>query len=73
MEARAPKSEISRPLSRNWRPKTGDWRGTHMFVLAAAVSHSPANDTISNPLLSWLKKCGCPAVGDFSSISLKCV
>lgn len=60
-EAR-PKSEFSTPLE----------KATHMFVFAAAVSHSPANDTISKPLLSWLKKCGCPAMGDFSSISLKC-
>lgn len=34
-----------------------------MFVLAAAVSHSPANETMSSPLLSWLKKCGWPAIG----------
>lgn len=33
-----------------------------MFVLAAAVSHSPASETMSSPLLSWLKKCGWPAM-----------
>lgn len=33
----------------------------HMFVLAVAVSHSPAKAMISRPLESWLKKRGCPA------------
>ncbi len=27
----------------------------HMLVLAAAVSHSPAKDTISRPQDNWLK------------------
>lgn len=39
-------------------------RPTYMFVFAAAVNHSPASETISKPLLSWLKKRGWPAWGD---------
>ena len=31
-----------------------------MLVLAVAVSHSPAIETTSRPLESWLKKRGCP-------------
>lgn len=35
-------------------------RYAYMLVFAAAVSHSPAKETMSSPLLSWLKKCGWP-------------
>lgn len=31
---------------------------THMFVLAVAVSHSPAIETISSPCEIWLKNRG---------------
>lgn len=35
---------------------------THMLVLAVEVSHSPAKPTMSNPVDSWLKNLGWPAV-----------
>lgn len=35
---------------------------THMLVLAVEVSHSPANPTMSNPVESWLKNLGWPAI-----------
>lgn len=35
---------------------------THMLVLAVEVSHSPASPTMSNPVDSWLKNLGWPAI-----------
>lgn len=45
------------------RPFQRDGEGdTHMLVLAVEVSHSPAKPTMSNPVDSWLKNLGWPAV-----------
>lgn len=35
---------------------------TYMLVLAVEVSHSPARPTMSNPVDSWLKNLGWPAI-----------
>ena len=42
------------------RMKTGAISYVNMLVLAVAVNHSPAMDTISKPVESWLKNRGCP-------------
>ena len=39
---------------------TGAISYVNMFVFDVAVSHSPAKETISRPVDSWLKKRGCP-------------
>lgn len=43
---------------------------THMLVLAVDVSHSPANPMMSNPVDSWLKNLGWPAI-DKETIKLQ--
>ena len=43
------------------RMKTGAISYVNMLVLLVAVNHSPAMDTTSKPVESWLKNRGCPA------------
>ena len=42
------------------RMKTGAISYVNMLVLAVAVNHSPAMETMSRPVESWLKNLGCP-------------
>ena len=53
------------------RMKTGAISYVNMLVLAAAVSHSPAMDTMSRPSDNSLKKCGWPAIEE--GILRKCL
>ena len=52
------------------RMKTGAISYVNMLVLAVAVNHSPAMDTTSKPVESWLKNRGCPASNNFTLLTI---